>query len=156
MRTRTTAAIALLWLAAAAGSAALAADDDRAAVAALDTAYQAAVKANDAAAMARILAEDFVLVLGDGRSFNREDLLGAARSATIRYERQEEAPGTQTVRVYGDTAVVTARLWIKGTDHGAAFDRELWFSDVYVRRPGGWRYVFGQASLRLPAAATPK
>jgi ketosteroid isomerase-like protein len=68
------------------------------------------------------------------------------------YERQEEEVGTQTVRVWGDTAVVTALLWIKGTRDGEPIDYKLWFSDVYMRRPEGWRYVFGQASLRLPSA----
>ena len=52
--------------------------------------------------------------------------------------------------MWGDTAVVTARLWIKGTKNGEAFNRRLWFSDTYVRTPQGWRYVFGQASLKLP------
>ena len=52
--------------------------------------------------------------------------------------------------MWGDTAVVTAKLWIKGTRDGKNFDRTLWFSDTYVRTPGGWRYAFGQASLALP------
>ena len=45
-----------------------AAAEDKAAVAALDTQYQAAVKANDAATMDRILADDFVLVTGRGKT----------------------------------------------------------------------------------------
>jgi ketosteroid isomerase-like protein len=68
----------------------------------------------------------------------------------IDYEIQDEEPGTQTVRVIGDTAVVTALLRLKGTQDGAAFDRRLWFSDTYVRTPEGWKYFFGQASLMLP------
>lgn len=124
--------------------------DDRAKVAALDTEYQAAVKRNDAETMGRILAEDFVLVLGNGKTYSRADLLESARSAKITYEQQDEDEGTQIVRVWGDTAVVTARLWIKGVNEGAPFDRRLWFSDTYVRTPGGWRYAFGQASLPLP------
>jgi hypothetical protein len=54
--------------------------------------------------------------------------------------------------VWGDTAVVTARLWVKGTQRGTPVDQRLWFSDTYVRRPEGWRYVFGQASIPLPEA----
>src|SRR5262249_44767806 len=66
--------------------------------------------------------------------------------ATQKYEQQDEEPGTQTVRVYGDTAVVTAKIWLKGTfDDGRRFDRRLWFSDTYVRTPAGWIYVLGQA-----------
>jgi hypothetical protein len=49
-------------------------------------------------------------------------------------------------------AVVTALLWVKGTDGGKPFDYRLWFSDTYVRTAKGWRYAFGQASLPLPAA----
>lgn len=127
-------------------------DDDRRAVADLDTAYQAAVKRNDAEAMGRILHDDFVLVVGNGTVYTRAELLDAARTRQVEYERQEEDAGTQTVRVWGDTAVITALLWIKGVSGGKAIDRKLWFSDTYVRTPTGWRYAFGQASLPLPKA----
>jgi ketosteroid isomerase-like protein len=126
--------------------------DARTTVAALDTQYQAAVKANDAAAMDRILADDFVLVTGRGQSFTKRDLLTDARNKTTIYEHQEEEAGSQTVRVWGDTAVVTALLWIKGTRSGSPIDYKLWFSDTYVRTPQGWRYAFGQASIALPKA----
>jgi ketosteroid isomerase-like protein len=117
-------------------------------VAALDTEYQAAVKRNDAATMDRILADDFVLVTGRGQTFTKTDLLTQARTTTTVYEHQEEIE--QKVRVWGDTAVVTALLWIKGATAGTVSDRKLWFSDTYVRTPAGWKYVFGQASLALP------
>ncbi|WP_421934092.1 nuclear transport factor 2 family protein [Phenylobacterium sp.] len=129
-------------------------DQDRAAVAALDTAYQAAVERNDAAAMARILHPQMILITGDGGVHTGEDLLALARTREVAFEHQVEDPGTQTVRLYGpDTAIVTARLWLKGVRGSRAFDRRLWFSDTYVRTPDGWRYVFGQASTDLPAAA---
>ncbi len=127
---------------------------DRAIIAAIDTAYQAAVERNDADAMAEILHEDMMLVVGRGDVFTREDLLRSAREEEFNYERQVEDPGTQTVRLYGpDTAIVTARLWLKGTKDGEPFDRRLWFSDTYVRTLKGWRYAFGQASLSLPPEA---
>ena len=126
-------------------------DEDRAAVAALDTEYQAAVERNDAEAMARILHPDMILVVGRGAVFTREDLLRSARDEEFVYEHQVEDEGTQTVRLYGnDTAIVTALLWLKGTGPQGPFDRRLWFSDTYVRTPEGWRYAFGQASLSLP------
>lgn len=123
---------------------------DAATVAALDTQYQAAVKANDAATMDRILADDFTLVLGNGSTQTKADLLEEARTKVYDWERQEEVDDSQKVRVWGDTAVITAKLWVKGRKNGKAFDRKLWFSDTYVRTPTGWRYVFGQASLALP------
>ena len=124
--------------------------DDEKAVAALDTEYQAAVKKNDVATMDRILADDFVLVTGLGKTYTKADLLNEARSKSAIYEHQEDS--AQKVRVWGDTAVVTALLWAKGTKDGKAFDYKLWFSDTYARTPAGWRYVFGQASNRLPNA----
>jgi ketosteroid isomerase-like protein len=135
----------------AAGVAAASPEQDRANVAALDTAYQAAVERNDAAAMAAILHPDMILVLGTGAVYTREDLLESARTQHIVYDHQVEDEGTQTVRLYGEhVAIVTARLWLKGSNGGQSFDRRLWFSDTYVRTPEGWRYAFGQASISLP------
>jgi ketosteroid isomerase-like protein len=112
--------------------------------------YPATVKSNDAATMDQILADDFVLVTGAGKVFNKADLIDSARRKEVTYERQDEEPGTQKVRVWGDTAVVTALLWIKAVQGGKPIDSKLWFSDTYIRSPAGWRYVFGQASLPLP------
>ncbi len=134
----------------ASGIAALAAPNaDRDTVARLDRAYQAAVKRNDAEMMRRVLHPDFQLVLGDGRIVGRDALLEEARRGTITYELQDEEPDSQTVRVWGDTAIVTAKLLLKGVKGGRRFDRTLWFSDTYVRTDSGWRYLFGQASLPL-------
>jgi len=125
--------------------------DDAKTVAALDTEYQAAVKNNDAATMDRILSDDFVVVLGSGKIYTKADLLQMARTRRVQYEHQEDSD--QTVRVWGDTAVVTAKIWLKGIDEGKPFEWHVWFSDTYVRTPAGWRYVHGQASLPLPDSA---
>jgi ketosteroid isomerase-like protein len=123
--------------------------NDESIVAALDAEYQEAVKNNDVATMDRILADDFALVTGNGRVYTKVDLLKEAAGKSVIYERQEGY--NRTVRVWGDTAVVTALLWAKGTDRGEPFNYKVWFSDTYVRSPTGWRYVLGQSSLRLPA-----
>ena len=93
-------------------------EEDAKTVAALDTKYQAAVKSNDAATMDQILADDFALVTGRGKVSSKADLIESARKKEVTYERQDEEPGTQKVRVWGDTAVVTALLWI--TNYGLA------------------------------------
>ena len=138
----------LILIAANAGSAHA---DDQKTVADLDTQYQAAVKANDAATMDRILAEDFILVDGDGTVSTKTDLLDEAKGKKITYEHQEELE--QKVRLWGNAAVVTAKLWGKGTNDGKSFEWIVWFSDTYVKTPQGWRYAFGQASLPLPPAS---
>ncbi len=123
-------------------------NDDAKVVGALDTEYQAAVKRNDAATMARILAEDFALVTGKGKILTKNDLLKEAREGKTLYERQDEIE--QTVRVWADTAIVTALLWVKGSTDSKPFEYKLWFSDAYVRTTKGWQYVFGQSSIPLP------
>jgi ketosteroid isomerase-like protein len=125
------------------------ANDIEAEIAVLDTEYQAAVEKNDAVTMDRILADDFVLVTGLGKVYTKDDLLDEARSGRIVYEYQRDTD--QTVRVWGETAVITALLDAKGTDDGKPFDYRVWFSDTYVKIDGRWRYVLGQASTRLVA-----
>jgi len=143
----------LVLTAALIGQADAAKEDPAVIVAALDTEYQVAVERNDWQTMDRILHPEFTLVLGNGKVYSRAELIESARDKHIEYEKQVEMPGTQTVRVFGnDTATVTALLWLKGTrkKDASTFEYKLWFSDTYVRTKDGWRYAFGQASLRLP------
>ena len=119
---------------------------DEQTVARLDTVYQSAVKANDVAIMDEILADDFVMVTDRGASLTKADLIKEAKEKRTVYEHQEVEEGTQKVRIWRDTAVVTALLRAKGTRDQNPFDYEVWLSQTYVRTPTGWRYVFGQAS----------
>jgi ketosteroid isomerase-like protein len=122
--------------------------DVNAMVARLDDEYQAAVGRNDAETMDRILADDFVLISSTGRTFSKADLLEEARRGRTTYERQDDTD--RTVRAWGDTAVVTALLWAKGSEDGKPFAYRVWFSDTYARVDGVWKYVLGHASGRLP------
>ncbi|MGA7923548.1 MAG: nuclear transport factor 2 family protein [Thermoplasmata archaeon] len=116
-------------------------------VAQLDDEYQAAVAKGDVATMDKILADDFVLTTGAGKVFSKSDLIEESGNGRIIYERQDDSQ--RTVRVWGDTAVVTAFLWAKGTEDGKPFEYRVWFSDTYVRFPSGWRYVVGQSGARM-------
>lgn len=117
-------------------------------VAALDTEYQAAVEKSDAATMDRLLMDDFTLVSSKGAVYHKADLLAQARDPKLKYEHQSDIQ--QTVRFWNGTAVITAYLWIKGVYGDQAMDYKLWFSDVYVCTPTGWRYAFGQAGTHTP------
>jgi hypothetical protein len=143
----------LLMTATLSANASSAKEDPVAVVAGLDTEYQAAVERNDWQTMDRILHPGFTLVLGDGKTYDRVNLIDAARNKDFEFEKQVEMPDTQAVRLFGsDTAIVTALLWLKGRrmSDQSTFEYKLWFSDTYVRTKDGWRYAFGQASLRLP------
>src|SRR5712672_878322 len=87
-------------------------EEDAKTVAALDTQYQAAVEKNDAETIARIHHENMFLVLSNGTVLTGGFLEQRARDKTYTWERQVEVDNSQVVRVWGDTAVVTAKLWL--------------------------------------------
>jgi hypothetical protein len=64
-------------------------------------------------------------------------LLREAREEVCLYEQQDAT--NRTVRCWGDTAVVTALLWVKGMRGGEPFNFKGWFSDTYVRTAGNCR-----------------
>jgi ketosteroid isomerase-like protein len=117
-------------------------------IAALDARFQAAVKRNDTATIDRLLPSDYILVSDTGEVETKSDLLSEARDKKYVYSRQEDS--RQTVRIWGDTAVLTALLWAEGTTAGRHFNVKVWFSDTYACTPRGWRYVFAQVGTHLP------
>ena len=129
------------------------AESDEEAVARLDDEWQAMVGRNDAPAIAAFLVDDFALVTARGRVDNKATLVKEAATRDSVYEKQEDS--RRTVRVYGDAAVVTALLWVKGTSHRKDFEYKLWFSDFYAKRDGAWRYVFAMAASALPKEQWP-
>jgi ketosteroid isomerase-like protein len=120
-------------------------DVDAQTVAALDTEFHAAVKTNDEKTIDRILADDFVLMRGAGAQLSKADIVKQAREKQTRYEHHEIENGTQNVRVWRDTAVVTETLRVKGAEQGKPVDEKFAVTETYVRTPDGWRYVSGQA-----------
>lgn len=138
------AAIAVLWTSQAAAEC----PRDAAAIIELDRQYQDAVFRNDADAVERLLPEDFALVTGRGKEVRKADLVGEARTEVAHYERQHDTQ--QSVRFIGDIAVISALLHVRGREGGHPVDYRLWFSDVYLCTPEGWRYSFAQSSIPLP------
>jgi hypothetical protein len=83
------------------GRAAASRAGDENTAASLDAQRQEAVKKNDAATTGRILADDCVLVTGNGRKQTKADLLKGSSSGEITYEHREDTD--RTVRVWNDT-----------------------------------------------------
>jgi ketosteroid isomerase-like protein len=136
--------LALIGLAmTATNSAAASIDEDKKIVAALDTRYQAAVEKNDAETMARIHHENMVLVLSDGTVQTGDFLEQRARDRIYAWEHQVEVDNSQVVRVWADTAVVTAKLWLKAPKPRAAPLTSSCGSAIriYVRQPAGVMFL---------------
>lgn len=133
----------VLALAAVSGGAYAACSND---VERLDIQFQAATGKKDAATIDRMLPDDYILITSKGQVETKAGLLAEARDPKVVYTHQEDSQ--RTVRIWGDTAIITALLWAQGSEDGKPFEYKVWFSDVYLCTPKGWRYTFGQAGAR--------
>jgi hypothetical protein len=93
----------------------------------------------------RMLTDDYVAITPLGQVITKADTVGARKSGQLRYDSIEISD--VMVRVYGNTAVVTARAAVKGTDLGEEFDGSYRFTRIWVRRSGRWQAASYQATV---------
>ena len=93
----------------------------------------------------RTLAEDYVAISPLGQVTTKQDTVSARKSNQLRYEAINVSD--MVVRVYGDTAVVTARADVKGHQLGEDFSGPYRYTRVWVRRTGHWQAVSYQATV---------
>jgi uncharacterized protein (TIGR02246 family) len=99
---------------------------------------------NDADWLTRVLADDASFVSATGQRQTKAQVL-----ADFKVEKTKTCQVDQMqVRAYGDTAVVTGRWRITGTDaKGKPFPTpESMFTDTFVRRNGQWQCVASHSS----------
>jgi ketosteroid isomerase-like protein len=99
----------------------------------------------DADFSARTLADDYVAITPLGQVTTKQDTLSARKSGQLRYDTLDVTD--MVVRVYGDTAVVTARADVKGHQLGEDFSGPYRYTRVWVRRSGRWQAVSYQATV---------
>ena len=93
----------------------------------------------------RVLAEDYVAITPLGQVVGKADTIAARKTAQLRYETIDVSD--MVVRMYGNTAIVTARASVKGTELGEEFSGPYRFTRVWVRRNGKWLTVSYQATV---------
>jgi ketosteroid isomerase-like protein len=93
----------------------------------------------------RTLADDYVAITPLGQVTTKQDTLAARKSGQLRYESIEVSD--MVVRVYGDTAVVTARADVRGHQLGEDFSGPYRYTRVWVKRSGRWQTVSYQATV---------
>jgi ketosteroid isomerase-like protein len=99
---------------------------------------------NDAEAIGRYMAEDWAIIGTDGSVGDKPTFLQLVKSGTLSHD--EMTSEDLRVRVYGDTAVVTARGVSGGKYQGHAFREVERSSCVFVRQQGQWRCVLTHLS----------
>jgi len=112
--------------------------------------YERAQVEGDRAALERIIADDFILVGGDGSRVGK-----ASHIAEFTAPEMDLQPVvvTETVEhVWPDGAALGGTVALSGTFGGVPFRQTLRYMDVWALRDGHWRVVYGQAT-RIPAPA---
>ena len=100
---------------------------------------------DDFATLEAILADDLTYTHSSSVTDTKAEYINALRSGKSKYESFDRTPST--VRVYGDTAVVTgnATIGLRGQPAKLVIRYTL----VYVKRGGEWKMVAWQ-STRVP------
>ncbi len=93
----------------------------------------------------RTLADDYVAITPLGQVTTKQEAISARHSGQLRYESMNVTD--MVVRLYGDTAVVTARADVKGHQLGEDFSGLYRYTRVWVRRNGRWQTVSYQATV---------
>lgn len=93
----------------------------------------------------RTLADDYVAITPLGQVTTKQDTLSARKSGQLKYDTINVTD--MVVRIYGETAVVTARADVKGHQLGEDFSGPYRYTRVWVRRSGHWLAVSYQATV---------
>ena len=101
-----------------------------------------AIVKNNPDEIRQFVADDWIIINADGGIIDRERFLEVIKSGTLTHEMMES--DDIRVRVYGDSAVVSALTRSKGKFMGQEFTTHERSTDVFVRRDGQWRCVLTQ------------
>ncbi len=110
----------------------------------LEQDWRQALLSSNIGALDHLLADDYLGVTANGTLETKADLLALRRGGTVKFS--ELNLSDLKVRVYGDTAVVTSRAEVAGTNGGTDISGHYRYTRVYNRREGQWRIVSFEAS----------
>lgn len=95
----------------------------------------------DVAAISAVTGEDYVQIDLDGNV--RDKAAALRRIESMEIQLRSNSVDQMVVRIFGDTALVTARSTPKGIIDGKDFP-PIRYSRVYVKRGGHWQVVMFQ------------
>ena len=99
---------------------------------------------NDIDAIASLMDDAYQKIDDRGALLDREQTLATYTPDTRHWILAES--DQHTVRIEGDTAVLTGRWRSRGVNDGEKFDYQARFVSVYVRREDGWKMLFDQCT----------
>jgi ketosteroid isomerase-like protein len=103
----------------------------------------AGVKA-DAKALERLLSNDLVYVHSYGLIEGKAEYIQQVRSGARKYDSIDHE--AMIVHVSGDTAIVSAKLHLRGANGSTPFDHFVLVMHTWIRRHSRWEMVGHQAT----------
>jgi ketosteroid isomerase-like protein len=101
--------------------------------------FAQAIVSNDLERLGRFVADDWIIIDPDGAIVDRTRFFEVIKSGALTHDIMESED--LRVRVYGDSAVVTAVTCTKGKFMGQEFSTQERATDVFVKRDGRWQCV---------------
>jgi ketosteroid isomerase-like protein len=124
------------------GASAAPADDERE-IRHVESALCDAIRTGDADAIGRLEDETYTLTNSHSEVTTRADDVADAKKG-VKYS--EFRNHEQTIRLYGDAAIVLGVTSVKGTSAGKPFAQDFRFTDTYVHRADGWKIAASHAT----------
>ena len=115
-----------------------------------------ALAKNDADAMDKIYNDNYMLVNIDGSVQTKAERLAALRSGTAKYTAFSYSEPNIRVKPDGTSAIVIAKLNMKGTFNGKPTDGEYRVTQLYGKiADGSWKQITAQATKIDSGTASP-
>jgi len=118
----------------------------------LEDRLRQAMLTNDVATLDELIADTLVFTMIDGSVLNKEADLAAHRSGDLKIAAME--PSDQHIQIYGDVAIVAARMQMRGTYAGSNFEGVNRYTPVWLRTRGRWQIIAGHVS-EVPSREAP-
>jgi len=105
--------------------------------------YRTALVQRDAATLERIWDDDYTFTNGAGETHSKAERLANLKSGATSLDSISEEEDMK-VRVYGNVAVATSRVTIKGQYSGKQASGQYRSINVWVKGAAGWQLVANQ------------
>jgi ketosteroid isomerase-like protein len=112
---------------------------------AADQEWAAAIKSTDTARLDRLLSGDLVYLHATGVIDDKASYIAKIKSGRQKYDGVTHS--NVKIKVFGgDTAVLTARMRMHGTNANGPFDDQVLMTHVWVKTNGAWQLVAHQTT----------
>jgi ketosteroid isomerase-like protein len=116
----------------------------------LEMEWRRAQLSNNISVIDRLLADDYLGISALGTLETKGDVLATHRAGNPKLSQMDLSD--VKIRIYGDTAVVTSKVELRGQNDGRDVSGRYRYTRVYNDRNGQWKIVSFESS-RMPESA---